>query len=126
MVQQTVKRLCERLEGLTQTGQVILAKIPFIALTVDVISLFAFGKSYGTVEEPDFGAYWNEILATGVRMPPAIRIFPPLRLLLSLPMWIVVWLNPVAVAGIKYFVSCTTSHSEDWTHVFSRSGLTTK
>jgi len=87
-----------------------MTKLPFIALTNDVISVFAFGKSYDTLEEPDFGAYWNDTLATGVRMPPAVRIFRPLGLLLRLPTWIVVRLNPVAAAGIRVLVSCTSKN----------------
>jgi cytochrome P450 len=108
VVQQAVKRLCERLDDCIQTGQVILTKLPFIALTNDVISLFAFGKSYGTLEEPDFGAYWKEIFATGIRMPPAIRIFPPLRLMLLLPTWVAIRLNPVVASGIRVLVSYTS------------------
>lgn len=111
VVQQTVRRLCERLEGCTQTGQVVLAKPPFIALTIDVITLFAFGKSYDTLEEPDFGAYWNELFATGVRLSPTARIFPPLRLLFHLPEWVAVRLNPVAGAGITAFVSYISRNS---------------
>lgn len=94
-VQQTVKQLCERLDGLRQISQVIRAKVIFIALTNDVISLFAFGNSWHALDESDFGAYWDQIFATGVRTSPTARIFPPIVWLVArLPTWALLWLNP--------------------------------
>lgn len=60
MVRDVVEQLCSRLEGFRQTGQPVNLRHAFAAVTMDVVTDYAFGTSYKCLEDPDFAAMWPE------------------------------------------------------------------
>ena len=56
LIQDKVNLLCDRISNVEQP---IVLSNAFMALTVDIIGQFAFGKNYGYLDRPDFGAQWR-------------------------------------------------------------------
>ncbi|WPH04118.1 Cytochrome P450 CYP682N1 [Acrodontium crateriforme] len=59
------------------------------ALTMDVISEYAFGRSIGALDRPDLAKPYNDALRESMKIHPFGRAFPALaRNLIYLPQWI--------------------------------------
>lgn len=57
-----VDTLCTRLADASRTGSVLELNVVFMALTMDVITEYCYGKSYNYLLEPDFKREWKETL----------------------------------------------------------------
>ncbi|KAF4540590.1 Cytochrome p450 [Lasiodiplodia theobromae] len=84
LVRDRVDRLVAAL--LLRASQPVELQTAFMALTLDVISSYAFGKPFGLVDAPDFGASWKKAIMASIEAGIVNRHFPWLgAVLTSLP-----------------------------------------
>ena len=75
-IQEKVDHLCQRLEECMANGQVVRLDAAYMALTMDIITEFAFGKPYNYLDEPDFKLSWKETVVEGSANGVFLRQFP--------------------------------------------------
>jgi cytochrome P450 len=63
-IQDKVDRLCARLSEFADSSQVVRLDVAYMALTMDVITEYAYGTCYNYLSEPDFKLEWKECMAT--------------------------------------------------------------
>lgn len=94
IVQAKVGKVIRRVQEGVETGKPVDLHHAFRAVSVDVISEFAFGDCYDFLEKNDTGAYFFE-MARGIG--PALYVFqqfPSLQnLALKTPPWLAPWLS---------------------------------
>ncbi|KAK3653622.1 hypothetical protein LTR56_004477 [Elasticomyces elasticus] len=87
-VRNHVLHLKKRLLDLAGTDELVDLSQATSALTLDVISDYAFGKAVGALERPDMAKPWNDMLHAGVKIHPFARTFPTVaRNMLRIPAW---------------------------------------
>ena len=62
VIQANVDKLCQRLQAFAGTAQPVNLRDAFTALSADVIGSFAFGRSYGFLDVPDFNPGWHKLM----------------------------------------------------------------
>lgn len=62
MIVSKVEQLCTRLRGFRETKQPVNLRHAFAALTMDVVTEYAFANSYNCLEDPDFAPVWPEAI----------------------------------------------------------------
>ncbi len=100
-----VEKLCQKLDASAASkGSVVRLNRAWMALTTDVITQYAFAKSYDQLDSPDFADTLNEALVaiyvTGHFALHFPIVFPVLDLL---PEWFVKWGQPdiMPVVGLR-------------------------
>ncbi|KAG9941926.1 alcohol oxidase, partial [Aureobasidium melanogenum] len=98
VIQSTMDQLCVALQGYIMSGQPVELQTAYMALTLDVISQYAFGESLGLVKKPGFSPEWNKMLHATIEAGIMNRHFPWLAdLMMSLPPWLAASISgPVA------------------------------
>ena len=95
MLKHHVTRLCERLEDEGAKGDPVRIKLGFACLATDVITEYAMGKSYDTVEYPNFFPDWSDTLASvglaGYFLKSFYWLFPLSEMI---PIWMAKRLSP--------------------------------
>ena len=92
-----VERLCQRLAAAAKTREVIRLDAVYMALTMDVITHYAYGESYNYLAEDDFKLEWKETVIGGSANGAFLRQFPwALPLLKATPLSVLKVLNPQA------------------------------
>lgn len=76
MIQDKVKRLCQRLDESATTQKPINLSVAFVALTVDVISQCCYADSFNYLETPDFTPGWRETVIRRMKSMKMISHFP--------------------------------------------------
>jgi cytochrome P450 len=95
VIQEKVDKLCRRFGGVSKTGEVIRADAAYVALTMDVISQYAFANDDDYLSEPDFKLAWKETLEGAFEGGALLRQFPwMLPLMNSMPDSWVASMNP--------------------------------
>ncbi|KAK4500276.1 hypothetical protein PRZ48_008465 [Zasmidium cellare] len=98
-----VEKLCSRIEEFQGTEKPLSLRYAFAALTIDVVSEYAFAKSYGALDDPDFAPYWMDAVDSIVGGCYIHQFFPWLPALMKrLPLWLVEKVNPHITTVIKY------------------------
>jgi cytochrome P450 len=101
-VQLVVNKLVSRLENLRGSGSKVNLVDVFAALTGDVIGQYAFAKSLGFMESPDFAFHWHkafmDLSENGYLLEHFTWVEPLLR---SMPLWLVRLMSPQAVPLIE-------------------------
>ncbi|KAF2166545.1 hypothetical protein M409DRAFT_66571 [Zasmidium cellare ATCC 36951] len=98
-----VEKLCKRIEEFRGTGKPLSLRYAFAALTIDVVSEYAFAKSYGALDDLDFAPYWMDAVDSILEGCYINQFFPWLPALMkNLPLWVVEKLNPHITTVIKY------------------------
>jgi hypothetical protein len=59
-----------------QTGKVLTLAVPFVALTLDVISDYCFGQSWRCLDAPDFSPQWKRGMSDAFEGTPVVKAFP--------------------------------------------------
>lgn len=108
-IREKVEHLCRRLTAAATAavtgegegeGEVVRVDVAFTALTMDIITDFAFGERTTLLDEPDFGLVWKESLiklsANGVILRQFPWIWPVLK---RIPLWLLQLLRSPA-AGL--------------------------
>ncbi len=98
LIQDKVNLLCDRISNVEQP---IVLSNAFVALTVDIIGQFAFGKNYGYLDRLDFGAQWrSDMMAMMKNSKLLAHCYWLVVLMKILPESVVNLLAPPAVKGL--------------------------
>lgn len=96
-IKRHVEKLRERFRGCIKTGEVIRLDAAFMALTMDVITDFAFASPYNYVDRPDFNLEWKETVIGGSANGVFLRMFPwSLPIMKATPLSMLENMNPKA------------------------------
>jgi len=89
LVQTTARKLCDRVAAGVQAGDSVDLGAATRALSVDVITEYAFNESWGQLDREDLGAWWSDMVRNLSIMMLHFQQWPLLqKVLMSLPEWI--------------------------------------
>ncbi|KAK8108717.1 Cytochrome P450 monooxygenase sdnE [Apiospora sp. TS-2023a] len=89
-IRDKVEHLCRRFAAAAGTGEVVRLDVAFTALTMDIITDFAFGARTRHLDEPDFGLLWKEAIVGQSTNGVYMRQFPWLWPVIErTPLWLV-------------------------------------
>lgn len=95
LIQTRVDKLCARLEEFQKSENPVDLRLAFSALTVDVISMYAYGKSFNILEKPDMDPNLYKNIASAGELALLLKQYPWIFKMASvLPYWLLTWLNP--------------------------------
>ncbi|KAK4184516.1 cytochrome P450-like protein [Podospora australis] len=84
-----VTLLRDKFLAFSNSNQLVELRNAMSGLTLDVISEYSFGSSFGALNSNDFGRPLNNMLLQGVKVHPFARIFRPLAIFIfRLPRWL--------------------------------------
>lgn len=87
LIRDKTEKLCQRFREACKTQEVIRLDAAYMALTMDIITHYAFGESYNYLAEPDFKLEWKETVIGGSASGALIRQLPwAFGLMKSLPL----------------------------------------
>ncbi|KAH9838163.1 Cytochrome-P450, partial [Teratosphaeria destructans] len=101
IVQSKVSLLCQRIEAAFshEKGEPLDLSRAFKAMSVDVVTDYAFSSSLGLLEEDDFGAWFGNMLREGAPLFWVFQQFPFTQSVVeSLPAWVSRRLSPAVRA----------------------------
>ena len=104
ILDKTVGKLCKRLERIKGTGEPANLANAYRSLATDVVTDFAFHKSYNLLDSPDFAANFQR----AVRDFPEISMWHRhfgliLDIFQAMPRWLVKIINPAGIGAIDFF-----------------------
>lgn len=76
LILEKIELLVQRFEAAIQTGEVIRLDAAYMALTMDIITHYAYGQSYNYLAEDDFKLSWKETVIGGSANGAFLRQFP--------------------------------------------------
>lgn len=91
IIREKVDKLAGRFEAAVGTREVIRFDAAYMALTMDVITQYAYARSYNYLAEPDFKLEWKMTLMGGFEMGATMRHLPWMA---KTPDWLVKVINP--------------------------------
>ena len=68
IIREKAEKLASRFEAAVETREVIRIDVAYMALTMDVITQYAYAGSYNYLAEPDFKLEWKNTLIGGFEM----------------------------------------------------------
>lgn len=102
-IKEKVEHLCRRLKECMGNNEVVRVDAAFMALTMDIVTHFAFGDSYNYLDEPDFKAEWKETVIGGSANGVFLRQFPwALPVLKATPLSLLEVANPKAAKLVAW------------------------
>ncbi|KAL4872418.1 hypothetical protein BDV12DRAFT_183083 [Aspergillus spectabilis] len=75
-IQDRLRQLCQRLDTLCISGQIVDLGLAFTVFAADVIAEYCFGRSLDLVHRPDFAADWVEMVAAPSELGHLIKQCP--------------------------------------------------
>lgn len=75
-IQSCVDKLCSRLEEYHTSQRSINLRVIFGALTIDIISIFGYGRSYNCLEKSDFDRDLYQLMASGGELALLLKQCP--------------------------------------------------
>lgn len=103
MIHTAVEKLCAQLDGHADTGNPIKLNNAFSCMTTDVVTEYAFAKSYNFLDSATFEPNFHRAIIAGSDMGPWIKQFPMLIALMNrLPKWLVTKINPEAAIYVQF------------------------
>ena len=84
VLQDKVDVLCKAVEGYLVSGEVMSLDLAYIALTIDMISEYAFGESFKLLEKPGFSQEWKDAILGQFESAIPLRHTPWLMSILML------------------------------------------
>ena len=98
LIQSCVSKLCARLEEFHASQKPVDLQVAYSALTIDVITLYCLGRSYGSLEKPDFDPQLGKGMASSGELRLLLKQFPWIfKVFTLLPYSITGRLNPNAM-----------------------------
>ncbi|KAK5142179.1 hypothetical protein LTR04_002316, partial [Oleoguttula sp. CCFEE 6159] len=86
IIQDKANKLCDAMKGYVESGKPVELQTAYMALTLDVISHYAFGESFGLTEKPGFSPEWKKVLLATIEAGIMNRHLPWVAdILMSLP-----------------------------------------
>ncbi|KAF2094144.1 putative benzoate 4-monooxygenase cytochrome P450 [Rhizodiscina lignyota] len=105
VIRAKVDTLCEKIGEYQKDGRILEFNSAWMALTTDIITEYAFARSYGQLEVPDFKDTLHEALIAIYTVGHFALHFPMVFPILDmLPDWFVLKVQPVLqpVVGLRY------------------------
>ena len=103
MIKSVVEKLCTRLRGFQKTKEPVNLRYAFAALTMDVVTDYAFAQSYNCLDEPDFSPIWPQAVDSISEQTHINKQLPwILPLMRLMPLWLVNRLNPHMMRLISF------------------------
>ena len=88
LVQDMARKMCDRVAAAIKAGTPPDLDAAARALSVDVITKYAFDKSWGQLDRGDFGVWWSDAVRGTSVMTLNFQQWPTLqKLLMMLPEW---------------------------------------
>lgn len=91
IIREKVEKLAGRFEAAVKTREVIRLDAAYMALTMDVITQYAYARSYNYLAEPDFKLEWKNTLVGAFEMGATMRHLPWMA---KAPDWLVKVISP--------------------------------
>ncbi|KAK0357392.1 hypothetical protein LTR59_009954 [Friedmanniomyces endolithicus] len=86
---------CQGLAKAFETGEPVVIEVLTLALTTDIITQYAFAKSYGYLDRPGYAPEWAEVLRGAAQSSMLFRYLPfMIKLLMSSPEWLINLIDP--------------------------------
>ena len=96
VIRQKADLLCSKLAESRADGRVVTLSKAWCAFTGDIMTQFAFGKSYDQLESPEFANTFHEAVLASSKMGLLTLQFPwIIRLMNGLPQWFVLRFQPM-------------------------------
>jgi hypothetical protein len=105
VIQEKTQKRCGIIEKYQQNGTILSLSRAWMALTTDVITEYAFAKSYNHLDSSNFDNVYHEALIAIYQVGHLALHFPIVFPILdSLPDWFVLKVQPVLqpVVGMRY------------------------
>lgn len=103
LIWEKVGRLCQRFADAWKRKQVLRLDAAYMALTMDIITHYAYGESYNYLSEEDFKLDWKETVVDGSANGALLRQFPwALPVMKRMPLWVLRVLLPKAAALMQW------------------------
>ena len=94
LIESSVDKLCARLEEFQKSKSPVDLRVAFSALTVDIISMYSYGRSYDSLGRSDLDPGLYRTIASGGELGLLLKQCPwILSIASSLPYWLVSLLN---------------------------------
>jgi cytochrome P450 len=95
IIQSKISHLLDRLRKFRDTDQPIDLVLAYTALTVDIITEYAFARSMDNLDKPDWGRSWHKLVRDSSKLFHTGKQFPRLiRAMFSLPESVAQAMNP--------------------------------
>lgn len=102
LIQLCVDKLCVRLEELAISQRSMNLRVIFGALSMDVICLFGYGRSYNSLEKSDFDIDLYQVMSSGGELALLLKQCPWMfQAANMLPYSLVARLNPKLMLAIN-------------------------
>ncbi|KIX08589.1 uncharacterized protein Z518_03245 [Rhinocladiella mackenziei CBS 650.93] len=121
-IKEVVEKLCARLTGFKKTKEPVNLRHAFAAVAMDVITEYAFARSFNCLDEPDFAPSWPEAVDSVSEQSHLNKQFPWLLPLMRLiPLSVVEKVNPHMMRLIKLqivsdIMSGKNADDRNWSH----------
>ncbi|KAK2616577.1 hypothetical protein QQS21_000400 [Conoideocrella luteorostrata] len=103
IIHTAIEKLISQLRLHAGTGEPVSMNMAFSCMTTDIVTEYAFSKSYNFLDSPTFEPNFHRAIVAGSDMGPWIKQFPFLITLMnSLPESVVMRLNPEAAVYVKF------------------------
>lgn len=103
IVYSAIEKLISQLQGYAGTDRPVTMNSAFSCLTTDVVTEYAFAKSYNFLLSPSFEPNFHRAIVAGSDMGPWIKQFPWLLTLMNrLPQSVVMRVNPEAAIYVQF------------------------
>ncbi|KAL4813108.1 cytochrome P450 [Aspergillus spinulosporus] len=103
IIESAIRKLCTQLESYSGTQRPVKMNMAFSCMTADVVTEYAFAKSYNFLDSPTFEPNFHRAIIAGCEMGPWIKQFPVLMAVMNvLPNWILMRINPEAAVYIQF------------------------
>lgn len=87
----TIQKLCAQIENYAGTGKPLELAAAFSCVTTDIITEYAFGRSYHFLDSPTFEPNLRSAIIKGGEMGPLVKQFPWfLRLVKTVPVYVII------------------------------------
>lgn len=102
IIRSIILKAISKLHGTHGSGTPVNLVTFYSALTGDIISEYAFGRSLDNIERPDFAAEWHQMWMDLSEMGHFIKQFPRVtRVLQAMPLWLVKVIKPTMPSFIE-------------------------
>jgi hypothetical protein len=90
-----IEKLCGRIEEYRIARKPMPMQLVYMCLTTDIITLYAFNRSWNNLDSADLAVFWHETIKQSVKAGHFLKQFPFLfTVIRALPEKIVGLMNP--------------------------------
>ncbi|KAJ6134167.1 cytochrome P450 [Penicillium sp. IBT 18751x] len=103
VIHKAIEKLCQQLQTYAGTEKPATLNMAFSCMTTDIVTQYAFNKSYNFLDSPTFEPNFHRAIVAGSDMGLVVKHFPwLLSLMKSMPPWLVTKINPEMVIYLKF------------------------